>query len=101
MTHEGRKTHELHLVLDTEHLMLCVLAGEHAIGKLSDVLVARDDDLILGDLVGEAAFLVDGRGRKGGSLVEGDTDADVGVGADDRVDAALAAVALVAASELR
>jgi hypothetical protein len=101
-THEASGTYELHLVLDTEHLMVLVLAGDGTIRKLSDLLEARDPGRsALRDLVGEGAVDVSRRSRKDARLVEVDADSDVLARANDGVDAALAAVVLVATSELR
>jgi hypothetical protein len=100
--HEVSDTYELHLVLDTEHLMVLVLAGDGTIRKLNDLLEARDPRCItIMDLVGEGAMDVRRRGWKDARLVEVDADADIFTRADDGVDAALAAVVLVATSELR
>jgi hypothetical protein len=99
----GREdTYELHLMLDTEHLMLLVMAGDGAIRKHRDLLEARDPGRItFRDLVGEGTVDIGSRCRKDVSLVEVDADADVLAGADDRVDAAGATTVLVVTRELR
>lgn len=101
-THETNGTYELHLVLDTEHLMVLVLTGNGTIRKLSDLMEARDPGRsALRDLVGEGAMDVSRRSRKDARLVKVDANANVLARANDGVDAALAAVVLVATSELR
>lgn len=83
---EGVDTYQLHLMLNTEQLMLRIRAGNGAIGQTSDELVARNIvNMVLGQLVGEGPLNIDSRDREDGLVLLRDDSAIAvsGLGGDD------------------